>query len=69
MLQYEIGNGPEVRRVSVLIYDPRRIQVNDDRISPRDGYVAVTQRGGVGYACASASNKDCAEFAANVGDE
>lgn len=69
MLQYEIGNGAEVRRVSVLIYDPRRIQVNDERISPRDGYVAVTQRGGVGYACASASNKDCAEFAANVGDE
>lgn len=69
MLQYELGTGPELRRVSVLIYDPRRIQVNDDRISPRDGYVAVTQRGGVGYACASASNKDCAEFAANVGDE
>lgn len=72
MLQYEIGNGAEVRRVSVIIYDPRRIQVNDDSVSPRDRggvNVAFTQQGGVGYACASARNQDCNEFAANVGDE
>jgi anti-sigma factor RsiW len=71
MPQYEIGNGAEVRRVSVLIYDPRRIQVNDDNPRERGGLnVAVTQRAGVGYACASAGNDDCDQFvAANVGDE
>lgn len=70
VLQYEIGNGAEVRRVSVVIYDPRRIQVNDDNPRDRGGLnVAVTERAGVGYACASA-DKDCDQFvAANVGDE
>ena len=66
MLQYEIGTGSEVRRVSVLIYDPRRIQVRSGELAPRaigtsevrvgraNGYsVAVTQRDGVGYALAS----------------
>ncbi|MEO6419445.1 MAG: zf-HC2 domain-containing protein [Polyangiaceae bacterium] len=72
VLQYEIGNGAEVRRVSVVIYDPRRIQVNDENVSPRDTggvNVAFTQHAGVGYACASARNQDCDQFAANVGDE
>jgi anti-sigma factor RsiW len=67
MLQYEVGSGPDIKRVSVLIYDPRRIQVgNADELAPRTmgtaevrvgrarGYsVAVTQHEGVGYALAS----------------
>ena len=70
MLQYEITQGGEVRRVSVFVFDPRRIQVSGDDLTPRpfhgeggssevrvghaNGYsVAVTQRGGVGYALAS----------------
>jgi len=66
MLQYEIGTGADVRRVSVIIYDPRRIQVRGEELAPRavgtsevrvgrsNGYsVAVTQRDGVGYAIAS----------------
>jgi len=66
MLQYEIQQGGETRRVSVFIYDPRRIQVSSDDLTPRpigtaevrvghaNGYsVAVTQHEGVGYALAS----------------
>jgi anti-sigma factor RsiW len=71
MLQYEITTqGGETRRVSVFVFDPRRIQVSDNDFLPRpfhneggtsevrvgrsNGYsVAVTQRGGVGYALAS----------------
>jgi anti-sigma factor (TIGR02949 family) len=66
MLQYEIQQGGETRRVSVFVFDPRRIQVTGDDLTPRpvgtaevrvghaNGYsVAVTQRGGVGYALAS----------------
>lgn len=66
MLQYEVGSGPGAKRVSVLVYDPRRIQVGDAELSPRTvgtaevrvgrarGYsVAVTQRDGVGYAITS----------------
>lgn len=66
MLHYEIEDGTETRRVSVVIFDPRRIQINDpDELEARpvgtaevqvgraNGYsVAVTQRGGVGYAIA-----------------
>lgn len=66
MLHYEIEDGNETRRVSVVVFDPRRIQVGDiDDLEPRpvgtsevqvgraNGYsVAVTQRGGVGYALA-----------------
>jgi anti-sigma factor RsiW len=67
MLQYEITTqAGETRRVSVFVFDPRRIQVSGDDLTPRpmgtsevrtgraNGYsVAVTQRGGVGYALAS----------------
>jgi anti-sigma factor RsiW len=66
MLQYEIQQGGETRRVSVFIYDPRRIQVSGDDLTARpvgtaevrvghaNGYsVAVTQHEGVGYALAS----------------
>ena len=63
MLQYELGNGADTRRVSLFTFDPRKIRVNDEEFSPRavgtaevrvtqaNGYsVAVTQRGGVAYA-------------------
>jgi anti-sigma factor RsiW len=66
MLQYEIHEGGATRRVSVFVFDPRRIQVNDTDLTPQpvgtaqvrvghqNGYsVAVTQREGVGYALAS----------------
>ena len=68
VLHYEISQGSQVRRVSLFVYDPRRIQVGSTapELSPRavgtaellvgrtGGYsVAVTQRAGVGYALAS----------------
>ncbi len=66
MLQYEIQQGGETRRVSVFVFDPRRIQVSGDDLTARpvgtsevrvghaNGYsVAVTQHEGVGYALAS----------------
>lgn len=67
MLHYEIQDGTETRRVSVVVFDPRRIQVGDIEELPArpvgtsevhvgraNGYsVAVTQRQGVGYAIAS----------------
>jgi len=65
MLHYEVQDGNETRRVSVIIFDPRRIQVSDADLEARpvgtsevqvgraNGYsVAVTQRAGVGYAMA-----------------
>jgi len=82
MLQYEIGQGQDTRRVSVFIFDPRRIQVNDDafaarpvgnagvRVARTQGYsVAVMQRGGVGYAVASDLEDDrSAQLAALIDD-
>jgi hypothetical protein len=67
MLQYEITTqAGETRRVSVFVFDPRRIQVGGDDLTPQpvgtsevrvgrqNGYsVAVAQRGGVGYAVTS----------------
>jgi anti-sigma factor RsiW len=66
MLQYVIGHGAAQRRVSIFVYDPRKIQISGPGFSPRavgtsqvqvgqeSGYsVAVTQNGGVGYAVAS----------------
>lgn len=66
MLQYEIQQNGETRRVSVFVFDPRRIQVSGDDLTARpvgtaevrvgrsNGYsVAVTQHEGVGYALAS----------------
>ena len=64
MLQYEVQgqNGGGVQRVTVFVYDPRKIQVTSAHLSPHpvgtaevrmgraDGYsVAVTQHAGVGY--------------------
>jgi len=84
MLQYEVpsGQGDEMRRVSVLVYDPRRIQVNDDDLAPRavgtaqvrvgrsNGYsVAVTQRAGVGYALASDMDTEKSAQLAALTDE
>ncbi len=76
-LEYQIGSGDDTRRVSVFIFDPRKVQirggelsiptpvgggshdageVREVRIARTRGYtVAVTQRGGVGYAVASDS--------------
>lgn len=66
LLEYRIGQGAGAQRVSVFIYDPRKIQVGGADLTPRavgtaevrvgraNGYsVAVTQKGGVGYALAS----------------
>jgi anti-sigma factor RsiW len=85
MLQYEVPqqNG-EVRRVSIFVFDPRRIQVNDSDLSARpvgtaqvrvghqNGYsVAVMKSNdGVGYALASDMNEDeTAELAVASGDQ
>jgi anti-sigma factor RsiW len=66
MLQYEMQQGNNVQRVTVFVYDPRKIQIGGSHLAPRavgtaevrygqtDGYsVAVTQQGGVGYTIAS----------------
>jgi anti-sigma factor RsiW len=82
MLQYVIGKGPSQRRLSVFVYDPRKIQIAGSGFSPRavgtsqvqvgqeNGYsVAVTQNGGVGYAVASDLGTDqSAELAALAND-
>ena len=85
ILQYIVMSGDEPRRVSVIVYDPAKIQVNAPDLSPRavgtahvpvqvghsKGYsVAVTEREGVGYALASDLDPDkSAQFAATVYDE
>lgn len=69
MLQYQLGDGRDgtsIHRVTVFIYDPQRIRIASDGLSPRavgtaevqvgqaGGHsVAVTQRAGVGYALAT----------------
>ena len=80
MLQYEVGSGADAKRVSVLVYDPRRIHVGSSDLAPRTvgtaevrvgrerGYsVAVTQRDGVGYA--AASELDSAQLVHFVNDD
>lgn len=78
MLQYEVAqaNGG-VQRVSVFIYDPRRVQIRGvDQVQPRavgtalvrvgraHGYsVAVAQHGSVGYAVASDLEDASAQYA------
>jgi anti-sigma factor RsiW len=77
MLQYEIAqaNGG-VQRVSVFIYDPRRVQIHSADLPPRavgtaqvrvgqaHGYsVAVAQHGSVGYAVASDLEDSSAQYA------
>jgi anti-sigma factor RsiW len=80
MLQYVVGQGDDQRRVSVLIYDPQKIQIHAADLAPRSvgtaqvqvtttrGYsVAVAERGGVGYAVATDLDADrSAQFAAAV---
>jgi anti-sigma factor RsiW len=85
MLQYEIprdSRGGSPQRVSLFIYDPRKIQVGHT-LSPRavgtanvqvgkaDGYtVTVTQREGVGYAMATDLDEgSSAELAALTMDD
>lgn len=73
MLQYEVqrGGGQAPQRVSVFIYDPRRIQVDGSdfksqtvgkaevRVGHSNGYsVAVTEHHGVGYVLASDLDPD-----------
>ena len=66
VLQYELTRGSGVQRVTVFVYDPRKIQVSGPNLAPRavgtaevrvgqtDGYsVAVRQQNGVGYAMTS----------------
>ena len=83
MLQYVVGTGEDTRRVSVLVYNPQNIRINDADLTPRSvgtaqvrvgtnrGYtVAVTQRGGVGYAVASDLDADrSAQLAAMAYDD
>jgi anti-sigma factor RsiW len=71
MLQYEVQQGADVKRVSVFIYDPRRVQVGNPNFAARPigtakvqvgqagGYsVAVAEHRGVGYAVASELDAD-----------
>jgi mycothiol system anti-sigma-R factor len=72
MLQYEVDHesGP-AKRVSVFIYDPKKIQIEDSDLEPRavgtaqvrmgkaNGYsLAVTEREGVGIVMAGDSDTD-----------
>jgi anti-sigma factor RsiW len=81
MLQYEIVHDGDVQRVSVFVYDPRKIQIHSiDQLPPRAvgtaevhvgqarGYnVAVAQHGDVGYAIASdADDSTSAQYVAAV---
>jgi anti-sigma factor RsiW len=71
MLQYEVDRGGQPQRVSMFIYDPTRIRVEDAdlearavgtsevRVGRANGYtVAVPQREGVGYLVASEMDAD-----------
>lgn len=82
MLQYLVGTGDDAQRVSVLVYDAEKIQVNANlapravgtaevRVGREKGYsVAATQRAGVGYLLASDLDPDrSAQLAAMVYDD
>lgn len=83
MLQYELGSGDNVQRVSVLVYDAQKIQVGSTNLAPREignaevrvgrekGYsVALAERGGVGYLMASDLDQEkSAQLAAMVSEE
>lgn len=82
VLQYLVGSGDDARRVSVLVYDAEKIQVNANlaprsvgtaevRVGREKGYsVAATQRAGVGYLLAGDLDPDrSAELAAMVYDD
>lgn len=78
MLQYEVVRDKgDVRRVSVFVYDPRRVQIRSTELTPRAigtsevrvgqarGYsVAVAQHGDVGYAVATDMDESCAQYVA-----
>jgi hypothetical protein len=81
MLQYEVVRDKgDVRRVSVFVYDPRRVQIHSaEQLPPRAvgtsevrvgqarGYsVAVAQHGDVGYAVATDMDESCAQYVAAV---
>jgi hypothetical protein len=84
MLQYEIAqaNGG-VQRVSVFIYDPRRVQIRgaeelqpravgtaEVRVGKAHGYsLAVAQHGSVGYAVASDLESSSARYAVAADSE
>lgn len=84
MLQYEVVRATgEVQRVSVFIYDPRRVQIRSaEQLTPRSvgtaevrvgqarGYsLAVAQHGDVGYAVASDLDDSSAQFVASASGE
>jgi anti-sigma factor RsiW len=83
MLQYVVGTGDDMRRVSVIVYDAQKIQIGTANLSPREvgtaqvrvgrekGYsVAATQRAGVGYLVAGDLDPDrSAQMAAMVYDD
>jgi hypothetical protein len=81
MLQYEVVRDTgDVRRVSVFVYDPRRVQIRsaeqlparavgtaEVRVGQARGYsVAVAQHGDVGYAVATDMDESCAQYVAAV---
>jgi anti-sigma factor RsiW len=82
MLQYEMGQGPTVQRVTVFVYDPRNVQIGGANLAPRtvgtaqvrmgqtDGYsVAVTQHGGVGYTITSDMDPESSAMLVAVVDD
>jgi anti-sigma factor RsiW len=83
MLQFIVGAGDSARRVSIYVYDARKIQVGTSSLAPRSvgtaevrvgrekGYsVAATEREGVGYLLASDLDPDqTAQLAAMVYDD
>ncbi len=82
MLQYEVGQGPSAQRMSVFIYDPRKIQVTGPSLASRavgssevqvgraDGYsVVVTERGGVGYVVATDMDPEASVRLVAAGNE
>jgi anti-sigma factor (TIGR02949 family) len=81
MLQYEVVRDKgDVRRVSVFVYDPRRVQIHsadqlparavgtsEVRVGQARGYsLAVAQHGDVGYAVATDMDESCAQYVAAV---
>jgi anti-sigma factor RsiW len=82
MLTYEMGNPGASHRVSVFIFDPRRIHIEEPSMRARDigalklkvgraqGYsLALMERSGVGYAIASdLEEESSAQLAALVQD-
>ncbi len=70
MLQYEIPQGNSVQRVTLFVYNPRKVQIGANlaahpvgtaevHVGRTDGYsVAVAEHGGVGYALASDLDPD-----------